>query len=565
MRLVTTFALAGALICSACGGGGNGGEPSLVVSARSIKALDFRWQAVPGATLYRLLEDVDGDTGPQVEQPIRELPVGQQSVTLDDVFLPARVNARYRLQVCRGTDCATSASVGIDGLDSGIGFFKASNPAAGDQFGEGLAISADGSTLAVGAHKEDGTNGGVDSTPVRGAADAEIGAVYVFRRGSSGWVQEAYIKPSHTELVSEFGYRLALSGNGSRLLVGAPSESSGGTGVGADPQTPGPFSGGAAYVFDRGPDDRWQQSGFLKPTVVDVAFQFGSAVALSRNGEWAAVGQPYSDDGGSVFVFQHASGAWTLRGELRDASIQNENAFGQQLAFDPDGRTLAIGAPRTGTPPDWAGCDGNTFQHGAVFLFARDAGDAWQPLGAVQSPQPSCFFGASVALSSGGQTLVVGESGWVTGNTPSLGKVHLFQRQADGWVHGQSLPSPLNGANGRFADHVAISDNGDVLAVANPFESSAGSGLTAPPVMDGRTDYSGSVYLFRRSGDGAWSPAVPVKASNSRSEFYFGWSLAMSASGDLLAVSGGDNSASSGIGGSQTDTSAHWAGAVYLY
>jgi hypothetical protein len=56
---------------------------------------------------------------------------------------------------------------------------KTSNTAAGDEFGIALALSADGSTLAVGAHGEDSNATGIGGNQADTSA-ADAGAVYLY-------------------------------------------------------------------------------------------------------------------------------------------------------------------------------------------------------------------------------------------------------------------------------------------------------------------------------------------------------------------------------------------------
>jgi trimeric autotransporter adhesin len=58
-----------------------------------------------------------------------------------------------------------------------VGYIKASNPSERAQFGDAIALSGDGNTLAVGARSEDGgargTNGDDNSV-------TDSGAIYLF-------------------------------------------------------------------------------------------------------------------------------------------------------------------------------------------------------------------------------------------------------------------------------------------------------------------------------------------------------------------------------------------------
>src|SRR6266850_4231675 len=89
-------------------------------------------------------------------------------------------------------------------------YVKASNPHAGDHFGNGgtllgdsVAISGDGNTLAVGAPNESsgakGINGNQNDTSVYSA-----GAVYVYTRRGGNWTQQAYVKASNPGVGDEF-------------------------------------------------------------------------------------------------------------------------------------------------------------------------------------------------------------------------------------------------------------------------------------------------------------------------------------------------------------------------
>ena len=126
---------------------------------------------------------------------------------------------------------------------------KASNPGNGDLFGDHLALSADGSTIAVGAVPEDsaatGINGDQGDTP----STTSSGAVYLFSNSSGSWAQEAYIKASNTDASDVFGSSVALSSDGSTLAAGATGEGSGVTGInGVQTDNSRQFTG-AVYLY----------------------------------------------------------------------------------------------------------------------------------------------------------------------------------------------------------------------------------------------------------------------------------------------------------------------------
>src|SRR5689334_13496528 len=107
----------------------------------------------------------------------------------------------------QGEQCDDGNAVDSDGCDttcviSPIAYVKASNPGVGDEFGVRVALSADGSTMAVGAIFESSGATGVDGDQRDESAPAS-GAVYVFTRTGTTWSQQAYLKASNTGTVDE--------------------------------------------------------------------------------------------------------------------------------------------------------------------------------------------------------------------------------------------------------------------------------------------------------------------------------------------------------------------------
>ena len=108
-------------------------------------------------------------------------------------------------------------------------YLKTWNAEGGDSWGVSVALSDDGNTLATGSLDEDCVCTGVVNAPSdvgidRSKADLSTGAVAIFVRSGTGWSQQAYIKASNTGQEDWFGVRLALSGDGNTLAVGAPNE-----------------------------------------------------------------------------------------------------------------------------------------------------------------------------------------------------------------------------------------------------------------------------------------------------------------------------------------------------
>jgi len=166
-------------------------------------------------------------------------------------------------------------------------YLKASNTGPVDVFG--LAVAVSGDTVVVGARGEDSGTSGVNSTPNESGADS--GAAYVFVRSGSTWTQQAYLKAGNPGVTDTFGDAVAVSGD--LVVVGAPLEDSGTSGVNSSPDEAA-ASSGAAYVFTRSAST-WTQQAYLKASNPGPNDTFGSAVSAS--GDTVVVGARYEGSG----------------------------------------------------------------------------------------------------------------------------------------------------------------------------------------------------------------------------------------------------------------------------
>jgi len=179
-------------------------------------------------------------------------------------------------------------------------YIKASDADRSDQFGEAIALSGNGSMLAVGAPDEGGWGAGVDAEQEpEHTASAGVGAVYVFERSAGSFTERTYIKASNVQAAS-FGASLALSFSGDVLSVGARGEAGAAPGIDGD-QTSSEYAeySGAAYRFERTATS-WVQAAYIKPPDIDENDFFGRHLALSSDGAVLAVGA--SDDSSAVGV-----------------------------------------------------------------------------------------------------------------------------------------------------------------------------------------------------------------------------------------------------------------------
>ena len=87
---------------------------------------------------------------------------------------------------------------------------------------------------------------------------------------------------------------MALSADGGTLAVGANWEESAETGTAGTGADNSAFNSGAVYVFTRSVGT-WAQQAYVKASNTGAADNFGFSVALSADGERAAVGAYWED------------------------------------------------------------------------------------------------------------------------------------------------------------------------------------------------------------------------------------------------------------------------------
>lgn len=152
-------------------------------------------------------------------------------------------------------------------------------------FGEAVALSATGDTLAVGTPGDDSIATGINGVQSGYLAEGvSSGAVYIFTRAGVSWQQQAFVKASNTDSNDDFGSALSLSADGNTLAVGASQEDSAAIGINGDQVDNSVGNSGAVYVLTR-TAGMWQQRAYVKATDTQVSDRFGVRLSLSADGQ----------------------------------------------------------------------------------------------------------------------------------------------------------------------------------------------------------------------------------------------------------------------------------------
>ncbi len=299
---------------------------------------------------------------------------------------------------------------------------------------------------------------------------------------------------------ARFGQAVALSGDGSTAVVGAPNAAG---------------EAGAVWVFTRTASGWAQQAVLTAKSGEEIGHgQFGASVAVSANGNTVLIGAPADAGAGAVWAFKRTGTTWVQQGEkLTGAEVSANDEFGRSVALSAKGETAVVGAP------------GDGGEAGAIWAFTRSEGaeEAWSQQGPKLTPEPGeevggARFGASVALSAEGEAVVVG----APADGANQGAAWVLTRIGSVWAQqGPKLTGSEELEEGRFGTSVALGAEAETALIGGP----------------GDNHETGAAWAFTRSGS-IWTQQAKFTAAGAVSGSAFGTSVALSATGNTALVGG---------------------------
>jgi len=305
----------------------------------------------------------------------------------------------------------------------------APSPFQYDYFGVSVAVNDDGTVLVVGADGWDGPSG------------YNEGAAYVYRwdSGTGEWAHEQTLAADDRLDYDDFGYSVAMSGDGGTILVGA---------YGHD--LPGATDAGAGYVF-RYATGTWSQVAELAASSPVPWDQIGASAALDADGDTAVLAT-WSD---RVHVFRETSGTWGHDATLTDDSPGEGPWLGQDngVAVSDDGLTVAAAGYVYGGS-------------GEAYVFT-DTGDNWQRTELVAPSDTSDQFGYSVAINGAATRVAVGDPN--TDGYYGLAYVYDYDAGSSSWDLYATAANTERALSdeGWFGMSLSLSADGTMLLVGN--------------------------------------------------------------------------------------------------
>ena len=367
----------------------------------------------------------------------------------------------------------------------------------------------------------------------------------------NGTWRSKYASLSANVTTDSFGFSVAISNDGNRIAVGAPSYSA---------------NTGAVYVYDYSFNaDTWNLNASFNGTIIpgdyisniNFTTRFGYSVSMNGAGNRIIAGAPYYTDTATIvttgtFVdisYNSPTNTWTTtQGNLSGINANNPLRMGSSLAMNGIGNRFLIGAPLynsgRGLAYDFSLNSSNAFVPSlnttSLFLYGYTAGTFK-------------YFGTSIAYAANYNRCLVGEPYNGNGLTNNYGFVYSFDlsQNTNYWglttvtgspsaLFDQSFCSPnITASDSLFGAAVTVDASGVTAAVGAPNSGTSNSNW-------------GHVYIYKHNGQ-SWGLCGDI-SGNAAGE-NFGSAVALNGLGNRLVV--GAPGATVGANASQ--------GRIYVY
>lgn len=365
-----------------------------------------------------------------------------------------------------------------------------------------LADDRAGGSVAISA---DGSRVIVGAPSANPGGMMDAGAAYVFRREGSTWVEEAMLTAADGAVSDQFGVSVALSADGLFALVGAYNDDVGAAG-----------NAGSAHFYRR-TGTTWAEDAapILSPTPAGND-RFGVDVSLSADGTVALIGADYTDtsasvDAGAARIFRRmGAGAFASEATFFLAAGAPSDEYGSSVGLSADGERAIVGSNSDDTT---LGVDA-----GSASIYVHGTGTTWTLEQTITLGGAGDRFGVSVALDQAGTRAIVGAY-FRTSTDGDVGSAFVLLRSGSTWAEEGEIFAPDGAALDVFGQVCGISGDGSVAWIGGP-------GLDGAAGTD-----AGGVGLSRRDASNEWPEATILTSMLTQAGDALGVAVAISADG----------------------------------
>jgi hypothetical protein len=322
----------------------------------------------------------------------------------------------------------------------------ASDGQPGEYLGESVAISDDGGTIVGGA-------------PKWPANSQENGALYVFVRPQTGWVDGTErARLTATDIDTNLGQSVGMSG---QTIVGGAEYFNGGR--------------GAAYVFVEATAGWANRTQTARLTPSDgKGGAMGDSVSIS--GDTVVAGAPITgvgSAGNGAYVFVKPKSGWKNKTENAKLTPSRGSGLGLGYSASISASTIAVGARFRSN------------NNGAVYVYVKPV-QGWRSMtetARLTVPPKFNLLGYSVSVDSNATNIIGGAPGW-----RGQGAVDLFVRPTSGWKTTSKFKTRLTATDGKVMDNLGFSVSSSPTVIAGG----------APYAQVGSNPEQGAAYVFGR-------------------------------------------------------------------
>ena len=195
---------------------------------------------------------------------------------------------------------------------------------------------------------------------------------------------------------------------------------------------------------------------------------FGRSISLSNDGKILAIGAIFNDSNGNndsgcarIYEYDNNDDQWKQLGDNINGEANNE-AFGWSVSLSANGKIVAISSPYSNS------------NKGRVCIYDYVEGRSpkeWKQIGdTIDGDASSDYSGYSVSLNSDGTIVAIGSYRATDSN---YGSVNVYKWSDTSWnVMGSSITGKVY--NQRFGHCVTLSSNGFIIAIASHYPYSKG-------------------------------------------------------------------------------------------
>ncbi len=324
--------------------------------------------------------------------------------------------------------------------------------AAFDHSGAEVALSRDGTTLAIGAPDNAGAGG------------SNRGHVRIYKKAACMWTFIGEINGNNNN--DYFGGRISLSDNGNYIAIGCNRFSGGANNTNSN------YNG--VKVFRYAGSSNWVQQGTIQHPS---GRTLGGDVAINGDGTMIAtfIGANQNSNGAAC-IFQYSSGVWTQKGsdlilEYYDNVNQrwDKSGEGESIDISSTGNRVAIGEPFYGSNITPVLGNPGGFRRGRIKVVEWDfiTTNNWVLIGSMRGNGSDDYFGYDVSMDASGNRVIGSSENSRATTLPGYAKVFEYQGNSN-WVQ---KGNDINGTSiSHFGISVGLSDLGDKVVIGDQYK-----------------------------------------------------------------------------------------------